>query len=587
MVKKLKENKMFVISIIAILFIPILYAGNFISAFADPYNRMSQVDVAIVNDDKTITYEGDKVNIGADFIKEIKKSDKFKWHFVSDKEALNGMKSNKYYFTVKIPESLTDNVYSTLNGNPKDAKLIYMVNDNKNYISGVLGGVLADELNSELNKQIISQFVTTLGTNLDAAKELSTGVTSLLDGSTELTTGLNSLASGADTLANNTAKLSDETNNLASGVSALNSGYATFDASLGTVSSSLSLVSNGYGSLNTSLAQYKVALETALNASGLPSEQKTALLTNYQQIAMTSNMLNGKLQLLSNGTKDLATNSKTISSNLNTINSGSATISSYLTQLKGGAQSLASGSRRLYSGSSDLKNGLVTLNTGVNDLNSSIGKLNLVSNADKLAQPVARQNVPYSEVKNYGYGFAPYFVSLGLFVGALVTTIVLAMKDKKTKQNAGIKHSLKKVGIFAGVVVTQALILDAILLTTQIQIDNVMLFVTFSILISLMFMAIIQMFSTLFGDAGRFVSIILLILQLTACGGTFPVETSPSFYNAIHSFMPMTYTVDGLRVIIGNGNMAILGNAVIISISIILVCYGITILYFMKSRKYA
>jgi putative membrane protein len=62
------------------------------------------------------------------------------------------------------------------------------------------------------------------------------------------------------------------------------------------------------------------------------------------------------------------------------------------------------------------------------------------------------------------------------------------------------------------------------------------------------------MLSTLFGDAGRVINI-LLIMQLTAYDGTFPVETSPEFYNAIHIFMPMTYTVNSLRAIIGNGNM--------------------------------
>jgi len=331
--------------------------------------------------------------------------------------------------------------------------------------------------------------------------------------------------------------------------------------------------------------QYKVALEGALSV--LPEEQKVALLNNYQQIVVSSNVLNGKLKLLRNGTNDLTANSKTIAQNLNTINSGSTAISGYLLQLKSGAQNLATGSRTLYSGSYELNSGLKTLNTGVNDLNTSISKLKLNDNAEKLAQPVTRVDQPYSKVKNYAYGFAPYFVSLGLFVGALVTTIVLAMKDKKTKKNTSIIHSLKKVGLFAGIVIAQTLILDAILLSTQIQIDNVLLFITFTILISLMFMAIIQMLSTLFGDAGRFVSILLLILQLTSCGGTFPIETSPSFYNAIHAFMPMTYTVNGLRTIIGSGNMAILGNSIMILIAIIVVCYSITIIYFKKSKKYA
>jgi putative membrane protein len=102
-----------------------------------------------------------------------------------------------------------------------------------------------------------------------------------------------------------------------------------------------------------------------------------------------------------------------------------------------------------------------------------------------------------------------------------------------------------------------------------------------------MSMAIVQMLSAVFGDVGRFACIILLILQLTSCGGTFPIETSPKFYNAIHNIMPMTYTVDGLRIIIGNGNMAILGNSIIVLLGIIIVCSCITLIYFKNSKKFS
>jgi putative membrane protein len=235
-----------------------------------------------------------------------------------------------------------------------------------------------------------------------------------------------------------------------------------------------------------------------------------------------------------------------------------------------------------------LSTGLATLNTNVNLLNNSVSDLNLAKNASKLGAPVTTLEKPYSSVENYGYGFAPYFISLGLFVGALVTTIVLTIKKKKetAKEIMSIKNVAKRVGFFACVVSCQAVILDMILFATKIQVDNTIIFVLFSILIGIAFMALIQMLSTIFGDAGRFVSVIILILQLTACGGTFPIETAPKLYNALHNFMPMTYTVDGLRVIIGNGNKSILFNSIVILISIIIVCYGIIIIYFRKSKDF-
>lgn len=587
-INKIKNNKVTTISIIAILFIPALYACNFISAFADPYSNLSDVAVAVVNDDKTVTDNGKEINIGNTFIDGLKDSDKFKWYFVSEKEALEGMKNNTYYFTVRIPEDFTTNIYSTLNGEAKEADLVYMVNDNDNYISGVLGGVLVNELNSQLNKEVISDFMTTLGTNLENVDDLSIGVTALLNGSETLTSGAGELNSGINELKSSTEKLSSESTKLSTGVNELTKGYITFNTSLNTLTSSLSQVKNGYSNLNISMDQYLLDLTAAINSSDLSDTEKASLINNYKQILGTTTVLNSNLNNISIGTTTLSTKSNGILENMYSINAGTSTLSKYLSDLNTGTTKLYNGSLELYNGSKTLSAGLTTLNTNVNLLNNSISDLNLVNNASNLRSPVTTLKKPYSSVENYGYGFAPYFISLGLFVGALVTTIVLTIKKKKekSKEITSFKSIAKRIGFFAGVVSCQALILDMILFVTKIQVDNTVSFVLFSILIGIAFMALIQMLSTIFGDAGRFVSVIILILQLTACGGTFPIETAPKLYNILHNFMPMTYTVDGLRVIIGNGNNSILFNSIFILISILVICYGIIIVYFKKSRNF-
>lgn len=587
-INKIKQNKVTTVSIIAILFIPALYACNFISAFADPYSNLSDVAVAVVNNDETVTNDGKEMNIGETFIENLKKSDKFKWYFVSEEEALEGMKNNKYYFTVKIPEDFTTNIYSTLSGNAKEADLVYMVNDNDNYISGVLGGVLVNELNSQLNKETISQFLTTLGTNLDNVDDLSIGVTALMNGSESLTEGLNELMSGINKVNSSSTELSNESIKLATGVDNLSKGYATFNTSLNTVSNSLSQVTTGYSTLSTSMNQYLAYLTATVNSSNLSDTDKENLINSYKQILGTTNVLNSNLNSISTGTTTLSQKSNSVLENINNVDVGTTTLSSYLKELSNGTIKLYSGSLELYNGSKTLSNGLSTLSLNVDLLSNSIDDLNLVDNASNVAAPVTTLETPYSSVDNYGYGFAPYFISLGLFVGALVTTIVLSMKKKKEKaiEKISLKRIVRRIGFFAGIVSCQALILDMILFATKIQVDNAVGFVLFSILIGIAFMALIQMLSTIFGDAGRFVSVIILILQLTACGGTFPIETAPTIYNLLHNFMPMTYTVDGLRVIIGNGNTSILFNSIIVLLSILIVCYGIIIVYFKNSKKF-
>ena len=586
-INKIKNNKMTTISIIAIVFIPALYACNFVSAFADPYSNLSNVPVAIVNDDKSITYNNETVSIGETFVESIKESDKFKWTFVSEVEAEKGMKDNKYYFTVRIPKNFTSNIYSTLNGQVKEANLVYMPNDNNNYISGILGGVLAIELNSQLNSKVITEFLTTLGMSLERTDELSIGVTALMNGASDLNNGVSELSRGVEELNTNTTKLSYEATNLASGTSSLVNGYNGFNMSLNTTSKSLSSVTTGYNSLNIELNSYLDYLTATISSSDLSQSDKTNLIDSYKQMLVTNTALSNNLNSISSGVKTLSELSNNIYDNINKINTGTDTISSYLNKLSVGTNKLYYGSLNIYEGSKKLSEGITTLNTGIDILSNSISDLNLVSNANNLSQPVKISNEPYSSVENYGYGFAPYFISLGLFVGSLVTTIVLTVKKKKEKlEKMKYKNIFKRLSLFAVVVCSQAIILDIIMLITRIKIDNILGLILFSLLIGLAFMSIVQMLSTIFGDSGRFISVILLILQLTACGGTFPIETAPTLYNSLHNFMPMTYTVNGLRVIIGNGNNAILNNSILVLFIIMIVCHLATVIYFRKSKKF-
>lgn len=72
-------------------------------------------------------------------------------------------------------------------------------------------------------------------------------------------------------------------------------------------------------------------------------------------------------------------------------------------------------------------------------------------------------------------------------------------------------------------------------------------------LVSACFTAIVQWLNARFGAAGRILVLAVLMLQLTSAGGTYPVQTSPGFFNAIHPFLPMTYVVEALRLLITGG----------------------------------
>ena len=152
------------------------------------------------------------------------------------------------------------------------------------------------------------------------------------------------------------------------------------------------------------------------------------------------------------------------------------------------------------------------------------------------ASPVKVKTEKMAEVPNYGTGFTPYFLSLGLFVGALLLSIVYPLRDTVGVPKSGFSWFISKFGVLLSVGIIQAVVADVILLFgLGVEVQSIPYFILFSIVTSLAFIALIQCLVTAFGDAGRFIAIITLIIQLTTSAGTFPLELIPKFYN--HSML--------------------------------------------------
>jgi putative membrane protein len=81
-------------------------------------------------------------------------------------------------------------------------------------------------------------------------------------------------------------------------------------------------------------------------------------------------------------------------------------------------------------------------------------------------------------------------------------------------------------------------------------------------------------------------SLILLLLQLTTCAGTYPYETLPVMFRVLHPLLPMTYLVDGLRVAITGGNGAHLARDTVVLAAFLLVALGLTVLVTARRREW-
>ncbi|MDP4551758.1 YhgE/Pip domain-containing protein [Alkalihalobacillus macyae] len=285
-----------------------------------------------------------------------------------------------------------------------------------------------------------------------------------------------------------------------------------------------------------------------------------------------------------------------LNSGMNELSTGSKELANGLSELEGGSNELASGTSQLADGSKELDNGAQNLTDGSAELRDKLGDAAKETSETKandethnmFADPVNVNTEAVSSVPNYGTGFAPYFLSLGLFVGALLMSIVFPLREPAGSPSTAIGWFLSKYGILLTVGIIQSLVADALLLYgLGIEVQSVPLFVLFSIVSSLAYMTLIQFFVTTLGDPGRFVAIIILILQLTTSAGTFPIELIPEGLQLFNTWLPMTYTVSGFKAVISSGDIAYMWQNVYVLLGFIGVfAVGTITFFFIQLKKH-
>lgn len=393
-----------------------------------------------------------------------------------------------------------------------------------------------NELNSGLSE--ISNGSSTLAQKVSALDELQGAVTKLSTGSDKLNTGIQSYVSGVSALNGNVEKLLDgiigyvEANQALLQDANIKQLYGTAKAIK--QSGSIEKLNSSGSELSTSVKTLNNGIQTlGSKASGL-AELKggvTKLNTAIQQARSGSQKLVSGSQELQNGLKQLQESSGRVVE---------------------GIASLDDGATKLVNGGNELSDGLSTFKTevkdGITDAKAELTKLDGLSEFAK--EPVEINEVDYGEVSSYGVAFAPYFMSISLWVGSLMSFVVFYYDyDKRFKHlGKGAKNKYLRNLCYIGIAVAQAVVMAfALKLILGFSVTNIWLYYGTCILVSLVFVAMIQLLITQLGDVGKFLAIVLLVLQLAASGGTFPIETEPSFFQAINPYMPMTYTIGLFR----------------------------------------
>ncbi|MGK0534897.1 YhgE/Pip family protein [Bacillus sp. 'calajunan'] len=886
----IKSNKI-LIPIIAVLFVPILYAGMFLWAFWDPYKQLDDLPVAVVNLDKGAVFDGKPIEVGKGLVDNLKDNTSFKWEFVSEKEAKKGMEGRKYYMLVRIPNDFSSNATTLLKDDPKPLNLEYIPNESLNFLSSQIGGTAIEKIKGEVSSTLTKTYAEKmfdsiqdvskgLADGAEGASKLHDGSSELHDGSSKVTDGLHTLQGKSGEMKDGVGKLFDGSGKVTVGLNTLNSktgemqigigklvdgsGKVTdglhvlnSNAGIGKLVDGSGKVTNGLNTLNSKTDEMKKGISELHDGSekvtnglsilisktgelktgttelsngmeklaggqsqlekgsqeiqkglqelnnkvqnsvagleemqlkvpailntvnekidgaganvnqlneftqstagdaktaaqdvanlqkqieSLPKEYQEQLqpfitsavkstttvqqkaagvaggtnklneevkqlkgeigektsgmqskmpnpedvgnltsgikkLTNAQnefvskfhglgeglgnakvgvdrlkngsgqlidgvnqlfdgsgkvteglgtlsvganqmaggvnQLADGSSQVTGGLGQLSVGVTKLADGSSQVTGGLDTLSAGAGQMSGGITQLANGSGQVTTGLSTLSTGSTQLidgvnkladgsgkvTDGLVKVNDGSGELAEKLGegaeKTGEVKGTDKtydmFASPVKVKTEKMAEVPNYGTGFTPYFLSLGLFVGALLLSIVYPLRDTVGVPKSGFSWFISKFGVLLSVGIIQAVVADIILLFgLGVEVQSIPYFILFSIVTSLAFIALIQCLVTAFGDAGRFIAIITLIIQLTTSAGTFPLELIPKFLQPFNAWLPMTYSVSGLKAVVSSGDFNFMWqNIGVLMIFIVVLSLGtIASLTWMHKRQF-
>ena len=204
------------------------------------------------------------------------------------------------------------------------------------------------------------------------------------------------------------------------------------------------------------------------------------------------------------------------------------------------------------------------------------------------SNPTELVHEEYSHVPNYGAALAPYIMSMALYIGAVVFNTIYPVRKPSLDGQSGFSFWISKLSIALTVAVLMAVIEGGLLMMLGLNVQSIGKFYAIAIIASLAFMAIVTFLTIAFDNVGRFIAMILLVVQLGGSGGTFPMPLTNNFFISIHPYLPMSYSIYGFREAISGGmGQELYMQSILVLTSILLVFSSLLLLYmhFLQKRK--
>lgn len=658
---------------VGLVIVPTLYAWFNIAGSWDPYGNTGNLKVAVANSDNG--YMSDlipvRVNIGDTVVSALRENDQLDWRFVSESDAVEGVRSGEYYAAVVIPENFSSRMMTVFSSDAEHAEIVYYENQKANAIAPRV----TDKAASTVRQQIDETFAKTIsdvglattssllefmdgdqiaayagnlsGTlagaittlrdasgSVDEFAGLLQSSTGLLDSTSDLLASAGTASKDAEALVGDAKTgLSGMHDALDAAVAAINQSLKdsagdydaaakAIDEAFGAADAHVSLTVTQLRDASADVAKRAsdmrdvqdniLAVERDVEGSNLPEKLKAELVQKIDIVANTVGNVANQQELLAKHLSDAAASLETgaadarakaqavkdgiaeakgsiggVKDSYNatlkqqisdlsdavadvarrgsdmaddlgaTVTDLSHAASALSDDLAGAHAVLADASADLVSAADDLqrlKEGLDTAVTSgdLDRVRELIGS-DPAALADALAAPVALDRQVVYHIKNYGSAMAPFYTTLSIWVAGIVLAAMLKANvdeaDVKALGNPRLHELyLGRYAFFALLALAQAtLVCAGDLLFFGIQCEHPFQFMLVGWLAGFVFSNMIYTLTVSFGDIGKAIAVVLLVMQVAGSGGTFPIEMTADFFQAVYPFLPFTHAINAMH----------------------------------------
>ena len=451
--KRLTATSMAKLALVALMLVPVLYAGLYLWANNDPYGNLKDVPVALVVEDTGGTLDGKAVNYGDDVRDQLLDDASVGWQVTSAADAEEGVRNGEFDFILTLGPDFSNALTSAGGNEPKQAVVELTTNDTNSFLATTIAGQVAEKVRTSITERVgkeaalklldgfatvrsnlveavdgSGQLVDGAGSAAAGSLQLAQGAGSANVGALQLNDGLQQLAAGSADLPAQASALNDGAQQLNSGLQQLQQGSADLPGQTAALNDGAQQVAAGNEKLAGTSSEIATAVQDAadqvpaaradivalLNDTALTDAQKADILAQLDRVGAAIDNGNTVVQntnqqigALATGSRQVADGTQQLADAAPTLANGIASAASGSSQLAGGTQQLAdaaptlangiasaaSGSSQLSAGITQLAQGSLTLTDGLNQLDSGAGTLHdgLESGLDDVPNQTAAQ----------------------------------------------------------------------------------------------------------------------------------------------------------------------------------------------------